>query len=147
MAGAGDVYPMWKFYPSAIEPPAWVPPVVAAFAADRPQIDFRLNVGVTSDAALAALRPELIRQGFEIEEGKKKAGRIRRPVLFGEVGRPVVAYEVDGFHPVHEIVLEVEAGRRHELALFDLGQPVLSRAALMAVADQLRPERRDGDRP
>jgi len=32
-------------------------------------------------------------------------------VLFGEVGRPVVAYEVDGFHPQHEIVLEVEAGR------------------------------------
>lgn len=32
-------------------------------------------------------------------------------MLFGEVGRPVVAYEVDGFHPQHEIVLEVEAGR------------------------------------
>jgi hypothetical protein len=111
MAGAGDVYPMWKFYPSAIEPPTWVPPVVGAFAAARPHIDSRLNVGVTSDAALAALRPELIRQGFEIEKGKKKAGRIRRPVLYGEVGRPVVAYEVDGFHPQHEIVLEVEAGR------------------------------------
>ncbi|MGH3119169.1 MAG: hypothetical protein ACRDQ2_19035 [Gaiellales bacterium] len=69
MAGAGDVYPMWKFYPSAIEPPAWVPPVVAAFAGARPQIDSRLNVGVTSDAALAALRPELIRQCFEIEKG------------------------------------------------------------------------------
>jgi hypothetical protein len=37
MSGAGDVYPMWKFYLSAI--------------------------------AVAALRPELIRQGFEIEKG------------------------------------------------------------------------------
>lgn len=111
MAHAGDVYPMWKFYPSAIEPPPWVGPVVAAFAAIRPQIDSRLNVGVSSDAALAALRPQLVHQGFEIEVGKKKAGRIRRPVLFGEVGRPLVAYEVDGFHPQHEIVLEVEAGR------------------------------------
>lgn len=111
MAPAGDLYPMWKFYPSAIEPPAWVAPVVAAFAAVRPQIDSRLNVGVSSNAALAALRPELVRQGFEIEGGKTKAGRIRRPVLFGEVGRPVVAYDVDGFHPEHGIVLEVEAGR------------------------------------
>lgn len=102
---------MWKFYPSAIEPPDWVSRVVAAFAAARPQIDSRLNAGVTSNAALAVLRPDLVRQGFEIEHGKTKAGTIRRPVLFGEVGRPVVAYEVDGFHPQHEIVLEVEAGR------------------------------------
>lgn len=86
MASVKDIYPMWKFYPSAIEPPAWVSPVVGAFAAVRSQIDSRLNVGVTSDAALAVLRPE-------------------RPVLFGEVGKPVVAYEVDGFHPQHEIVL------------------------------------------
>lgn len=111
MAPAADVYPIWKFYPSAIEPPAWVAPVVGAFAAVRPQIDSRLNVGVSSDAALAALRPELVRQGFKIEGRKTKAGRIRRPVLFGEVGRPVVAYDVDGFHPEHGIVLEVEAGR------------------------------------
>jgi hypothetical protein len=108
---AQQVYPTWKYYPSAIAPPDWVAPVVEAFAAVQPQIDSRHNVGVSSDAALAALRPELARVGFEIEVGKTKSGKIRRPVLFGEVGRPVVAYEVDGFHPVHEIVLEVEAGR------------------------------------
>jgi hypothetical protein len=102
MASVTDVYPIWKFYPSAIEPPRWVSPVVAAFAAIRSQIDSRLNVGVTSDAALAVLRPELVHQGFEIEDGKTKAGTIRRPVLFGEVGKPVVAYEVDGFHPEHQ---------------------------------------------
>jgi hypothetical protein len=66
---------------------------------------------VTSDAALAVVRPELVHQGFEIEAGKTKASTIRRPVLFGEVGKPVVAYEVDGFHPQNGIVLEVEAGR------------------------------------
>jgi hypothetical protein len=111
MARGADVYPMWKFYPSAIEPPAWVSPIVSALATARRQIDSRLNFGVTSNAALAALRPELVRQGFEIEGGKTKAKTIRRPVLFGEVGRTVVAYEVDGFHLQHEIVLEVEAGR------------------------------------
>jgi hypothetical protein len=111
MARVADVYPIWKFYPSANEPPAWVSPVVAAFAAARQQLDSRLNSGVTSNAALAVIRPELVRQGFKIEAGKAKASTIRRPVLFGEVGRPVVAYEVDGFHPQHGIVLEVEAGR------------------------------------
>lgn len=111
MANVTAVYPIWKFYPSATEPPAWVHDVVGAFAAVRPQIDSRTNVGVTSNATLAILRPELLRHGFEIEDGKTKANTIRRPVLFGEVGRPVVSYEVDGFHPQHEIVLEVEAGR------------------------------------
>jgi hypothetical protein len=111
MARVADVYPMWKFYPSANEPPVWVSPVIAAFTAARQQLDSRLNSGVTSDAALAVIRPELVGQGFEIEAGKAKASTIRRPVLFGEVGRPVVAYEVDGFHPHHGIVLEVEAGR------------------------------------
>jgi hypothetical protein len=111
MAHVAEVYPMWKSYPSATEPPAWVPAVVAAFAAARQQLDSRVNSSVTSDAALAVIRPELVAQGFEVEAGKAKSSTIRRPVLFGEVGRPVVAYEVDGFHPQHGIVLEVEAGR------------------------------------
>ncbi len=111
MACVPDAYPMWKFYPSATEPPAWVSSVVAAFASAREHLDSRLNSGVSSNAALAVIRPELVRQGFEIEAGKAKANTIRRPVLFGEVGRPVVAYEVDGFHPQYGIVLEVEAGR------------------------------------
>jgi hypothetical protein len=55
--------------PLSDRPPAWALPVVAAFAAARPEIDSRLNVGVTSDAAVAARRPELIGQGFEIEKG------------------------------------------------------------------------------
>ncbi len=88
MPKVSDVYPMWKFYPSAVEPPEWVSPVVAAFAAVRSQIDSRLSLGVRSDAALAALRPELVRYGFEIEDGKTRAGTIRRPVLSARsVGR------------------------------------------------------------
>jgi hypothetical protein len=104
-------YPTWKFYPSRSEPVPWVAGVVAAFAAAGAQIDSRINHGVTSDAALAVLRPGLVSLGFEIESGKTKAGKIKRPVLFGEMGRPRVAYEIDGFHPKHRIVLEVEAGR------------------------------------
>jgi hypothetical protein len=60
---------------------------------------------------MAVLRPALTKFGFEIEASKAASGKIRRPVLFGENGRPIVAYEVDGFHPGLGIVLEVEAGR------------------------------------
>jgi hypothetical protein len=104
-------YPMWKFYPSRSPAPSWVPQVIAAFAAAGPRIDSRSNRGVTSNKALAAVRPDLRTLGFEIEASKSKADKIWRPVLFGEVGHPRVAYEVDGFHPEHGVVLEVEAGR------------------------------------
>lgn len=104
-------YPLWKFYPSRSPAPEWVSKVVGAFADAALHIDSRLNHGVTSDAALAVLRPALVALGFEIEAGKTTAGKIRRPVLFGEGGRPIVAYEVDGFHEDRGIILEVEAGR------------------------------------
>jgi hypothetical protein len=104
-------YPIWKFYPSRSGSPKWVNDVIAAFAAAGQQIDSRSNHGVTSDAALASLRPDLVSLGFEIEASKMKVDKVWRPVLFGEMGRPRVAYEVDGFHPQHGIVLEVEAGR------------------------------------
>jgi hypothetical protein len=125
---------MWKFYPSRSPAPEWVADVVAAFTAAAPQIDSRTNHGVTSDAALAALRPALTKLGFEIEGSKSKADKIWRPVLFGEVGRPRVAYEVDGFHPEHGIVLEVEAGRG---AAGNADYRDLIRASLMVDADYL----------
>ena len=107
----GAPYPLWKFYPSRSQEPEWVIDVVAVFSAAGPRINSTTGQGVTSDTALAVLRPALVALGFEIEASKTKAGKIRRPVLFGEMGRPLVAYEVDGFHPEHGIVLEVEAGR------------------------------------
>lgn len=104
-------YPSWQFYPTRSPAPTWVPPAVAAFTDARPQIDIRTNHGVTSDAALAVVRPALVALGYEIEAGKKASGKIRRPVLFGENGGARVAYEVDGFHPELNVVLEIEAGR------------------------------------
>jgi len=67
--------------------------------------------GLTSDAVLAELRPGLLSLGFAVETGKAAIGKIRRPVLFGENGRPEVAYEVDAFHEEFGVVVEVEAGR------------------------------------
>lgn len=108
---AATAYPAWKYYPSRSPAPAWVGAVVAAFTTAGAAIDSRANHGITSDAALAILRPLLVPLGFDIEAGKKATDKIWRPVLFGEMGRPRVSYEVDGFHPGHGIVLEVEAGR------------------------------------
>src|SRR3954469_3104369 len=105
------MYPAWKYYPSRSPAPEWVGGIVEAFATSASDIDSRSNHGVTSDAALAVLRPALVALGFDIEAGKTASGKIRRPVLFGEAGRPVVPYEVAGFHAEVGIILEVEAGR------------------------------------
>lgn len=125
---------MWKFYPSRSPAPDWVAGVVSAFTAAALQIDSRSNHGVTSDAALQILRPALVGLGFEIEASKAKVDRIARPVLFGEAGRPLVSYEVDGFHPDHRVVLEVEAGRG---AANNADYRDLIRSSLMVDADYL----------
>jgi hypothetical protein len=107
----GEPYPSWKFYPSRTPAPTWVPGVVAAFAGAAEQIDSRTLTGVSSDGALAAIRPALMDLGFVVEASKTKADKITRPVLFGDQGSVVVQYDVDGFHPGESVVLEVEAGR------------------------------------
>ncbi len=131
---ATPIYPMWKFYPSRTQAPRWVAAVVAAFADVREMIDSRTNHGVTSDAALAMLRPGLTRLGFDVEVSKSRADKLTRPVLFGEAGASVVAYEVDGFNREHGIVLEVEAGRG---AANNADYRGLDRTSLMVDAEYL----------
>jgi hypothetical protein len=80
------------------------------FEGAKTTIDSTSN-SITSDEALAALRPSLEALDLEVEAGKKKSQKIRRPVLFGERGHEDMAYEVDAFHPSLGIALEVEAGR------------------------------------
>lgn len=111
MATSGAPYPSWRFYPSRTPAPDWVQPLVDAFAAVTPQVDSRDNAGVSSDSVLGHIRPRLVELGYEVETGKAKSAKIVRPVLFGDNGKARVAYEVDGFHPEHGVILEVEAGR------------------------------------
>ncbi|MBT2484275.1 MULTISPECIES: hypothetical protein [unclassified Microbacterium] len=66
---------------------------------------------MTSDYVLSALRPGMEELGYVVESGKLAAQRIRRPVLFGDNGRPEVSYEIDAFHDELGIAVEVEAGR------------------------------------
>ena len=56
-------------------------------------------------------RAPLVALGYEVEAGKSRAARIRRPVLFGPHGTERVAYEVDAVHDELGIVVEIEAGR------------------------------------
>ena len=104
-------YPEWFYYPSHDQPPAWVRDFVAAVTGVRSEIESRSVEGLTSDTVLAFLRPGLVELGYEVESGKHRTEKIRRPVLFGDQGVERVAYEVDAVHDELGIVVEVEAGR------------------------------------
>ena len=66
---------------------------------------------LTSDQVLSYLRPGLEELGYQVESGKHRSEKIRRPVLFGDRGTERVAYEVDAVHDDQGILVEVEAGR------------------------------------
>jgi len=108
---AASPYPSWRYYPSRDRAPDWVAGLVGSFAAVRETIDSRTHSGVSSDQVLAAVRSGIETDGYRVETGKTTTRKITRPVLFGENGKAEVAYDVDGFHPDHGVVLEVEAGR------------------------------------
>ena len=127
-------YPTWKFYPARLPAPDWAGDVLKVFGRARSKIDSDPNRGVSSDACLAALRPGLKGLGFKVESGKTAKQKIRRPVLFGENGKPKVSYEVDGFHARDRVVLEVEAGRG---AANNADYRDLVRAGLMVGVDYL----------
>ena len=57
------------------------------------------------------IRTDLLALGFAIEQSKTSAGKILRPVYFGESGVPSLAYEIDGFHAEWRCGIEIEAGR------------------------------------
>ncbi len=101
-------YPRWKSYPVNLPAPPWAKDVLESFRVARPEIDSIENHGVSSNQALAARRPGLETAGFQVEQGPNQ---ISRPVLFKEKGAVEIGYRVDGFHPEHGFVLEVEAGR------------------------------------
>ena len=107
-------YPQWRFFPAFRPPPSWVPALVSIFQANRAQIDSLVVHAkrMESDDVLRVLADDLERDmGFAVERGKKKMGKLRRPVFFGDQGTYLRTYEIDAFQPDHGIALEVEAGR------------------------------------
>ncbi|MGY1635445.1 hypothetical protein ACI78V_02180 [Geodermatophilus sp. SYSU D00742] len=104
-------YPTWLYYPNRAQPPAWVETFIEVVCDQRPAIESAKVDHLTSDAVLSHLAPGLAAAGYVVETGKKRGEKVRRPVLFGEQGRPRVTYEVDAVHDELGIVVEVEAGR------------------------------------
>lgn len=83
-------------------PPTGSTPLVGVFARHRDEIDSMVTFEkrMQSDDVLNALAVSLKQQlGFAVEEGKKAAGKLNRPVFFGDEGAFLRKYEIDAFHP------------------------------------------------
>lgn len=105
-------YPSWRYFPSNSAPPDWVTPLIGIIREAESTVSTETTrTGLSSDAVLAVLAPGLTGLGFQVEDGKGRLGKVRRPVLYGENGVPTITYEVDAAHPEHGIVVEIEAGR------------------------------------
>jgi hypothetical protein len=105
-------YPEWTYYPANRRPDQWVRSMLEVVAGTRAEINTAVvRASLTSDAVLGHLRPGLVALGYEVEASKLRAGRVRRPVLFGSQGTERVAYEVDAVHDELGVVVEIEAGR------------------------------------
>ena len=104
-------YPDWSYFPRRTAAPGWVEEFVGTISDSRSDIESYLHDRLDSDAVLAALRSKLEESGWQVETGKKDADKISRPVLFGDGGVSKVNYEIDGWHPIHKVVLEIESGR------------------------------------
>lgn len=104
-------YPRWIHYPLSREPPSWTRRLVQIFQKHAATIDSRdkRKAHLKSDDVLQVLAPDLVDMGFIVEGGKGSI--IHRPVYFEEFGKPARSYEIDSYHPVLKLGLEVEAGR------------------------------------
>ena len=92
---------------------------------------------------LAARRPAPVRRLRPRQPEADRPALARRPARQAERRRPRAERR-----PADDPALARRPPPlRHQLALLDLGQPVLPRAAFLAAAGQLRPERRHGGRP
>jgi hypothetical protein len=99
-------------FPRTQTPVHFVPEIVSVFRTHSAQIGTaELAKGLSSDAVMATLRDGLCKLGFEIEMGKSTASKLKRPVFFGQDGRPSRQYEIDGFHSAWRCGIEIEAGR------------------------------------
>src|SRR5262249_37092663 len=99
-------------FPRTQPPQPFVSEVVRIFEKHDAEIGTAaLAKGLTSDQVLARLNDDLRALGFSIELDKTHAGKLRRPVFFGENGHPERQYEIDGYHPAWRCGIEIEAGR------------------------------------
>ncbi|NPT54894.1 hypothetical protein [Paraburkholderia elongata] len=100
----------WAYFPRADKPAALAIAVVQAFEAKYSLISSAMHT-LSSNAVLAQVGPSLAELGFAVEVGKRRAEKIRVPVLYGNNGKVAKAFEADAHHIDGRFVVEVEAGR------------------------------------
>jgi hypothetical protein len=99
-------------FPRTQPPPSFAQDLIGVFEQHHGSIGtMDRDKGLTSNAILARVAPDLIALGFTVEMNKSEEGKIKRPVFFGEGGRPDLRYEIDSYHSGWRCGLEVEAGR------------------------------------
>lgn len=99
-------------FPRTEPPSPFVGPVMDTFRNHEKEIGTAsLDKGLSSDGVMAILRTDLQALGFKLEADKTASGKLKRPVFFGEDGRPSRQYEVDGYHLEWRCGIEIEAGR------------------------------------
>jgi hypothetical protein len=98
--------------PKTQPPPAFVEKIIAVFTDQESAFATKVvKEAKDSNGVLSILRPGLVKLGFQVEESKYKAGKIERPVFYGENGVPTLRYQIDAYHDEWRCGLEVEAGR------------------------------------
>ena len=107
----------WSYFPKTDPLPELLNQTINIFEENHTKIDSTKNdtnkLRLSSDKVLKIVEEDFINAGFSVETGKKKDEKIRVPVLYGHQGAIAQAFEVDGWHKEHKIVLEIEAGRAY----------------------------------
>jgi hypothetical protein len=99
-------------FPKTQPPPSFIEPLVAMFRAHESTFATKVvTEALDSNGVLSILRDGLATLGFHVEQSKHKAGKIERPVFYGENGVPTLRYQIDAYHDEWRCGLEVEAGR------------------------------------
>jgi hypothetical protein len=99
-------YPQWRHYPLWRSPGNWVPDVLDVVAAGQESISSAV-IHLKSNQVLAHLKDGLVSVGFQVESSGVK---LPRPVLYGDEGSVVKAFNVDAFRATDGIAIEVASG-------------------------------------
>ena len=104
-------YPAWAYFPRPRAAPDWTDDFLGTIRSRQADLESSTHRKLESDKVVAALREALVLDGWQVEASKFAADKITRPVLYGDNGSIRVKQEIDGWHPTHKIVLEIESGR------------------------------------
>ncbi len=99
-------------FPRTEPPPPFAREIVTVFCKHAAAIASELrSTHLKSNEVLGIVAADLMKLGFDVEEGHRKEQKISRPVFFGEGGLPTLRFEVDAYHSKWACGLEVEATR------------------------------------